>query len=71
MPPEQNGNPISYEIQSAGNATISSVVGVPNTKVASYGGIARLVKFGDGKTRTLPYAFALPFRMTLTRQPQP
>jgi hypothetical protein len=61
------GNPISYEIRTDRDATVTTI---GNTSVVTYMSTAHLWEFGTGKTRAVADAFPLNLHMTFTRYPQ-
>jgi len=64
---EMTGNPISYEIRTDKDATVTTI---GNTSIVTYMGTAHLWEFGTGRTRAVVDAFNLKHQMTFTRYPQ-
>ncbi len=67
-PTEPKGSATSYVVESTANATILS--GPNNTRIVTYGGMARLHKFAPNSVGVVAEPFPLPFHMTLVRTSQ-
>ena len=63
-----SGGSVTYVVESDSNATI--LVGPGETRVATYGGTARLHKFAPNSVGTVADPFPLPFHMTFVRSAQ-